>query len=469
VPRISVCIPSYNLAEHVGEAIASVLAQSFADFELLIEDDGSPDGSVAVIQSFADSRIALTVKAVNEGQNRTTNNLVSRAKGEYICLLGADDVWLPGKLAQQVAYMDAHPECGIVFGVPEFIDTRGAALGFPEGYEHPQNQSKEAWQQTLKTGNCLFISTSMYRNNDETFKEPLHLLADLEFYVRVVKNADLHVIQQPLAKIRMRDNKANLSAITTANLERHCDELAQIKAEHYPVDRSRVKLMIATPFYENKGYSPYIYSMFETVASLARHTKIEFCFQQISGGSYVDHTRNLLADAFLESDCSHLFFMDSDQSWDLQGFMNVLNADVEMVGAAYPVKNNWENYGVAIHSDENNVAIVKDGLIKAQKVPTGFMKIARCVFERIKAANPNDWYWDNRRKLQNYFGHITLDHVRYGEDISFNLRWQAVGGEIWVQPKVSMGHYGVQGWYGNYHKFLRSQPGGDLDPARKAA
>src|SRR5689334_18078442 len=108
MPKVSVLIPSYNLAEYIGATIQSVLDQSFTDFELIIEDDGSTDNSLDVIRPFlADERVALIVKAKNEGPNKTTNNLIEAAHGEYVCCLPADDVIAPDKLAKQVAYLDA--------------------------------------------------------------------------------------------------------------------------------------------------------------------------------------------------------------------------------------------------------------------------------------------------------------------------------------------------------------------------
>lgn len=467
MPRVSVCIPSYNLGPFIGKTIESVLAQTFTDFELLIEDDGSTDNSLEIIRaaSHADSRIRYTSRDFNIGANGTTNNLLRLAVGEYVALLAADDMLHPEKLAKQVAYLDANPSCGAVFTHPIFIDEAGAEI---DRSGDAPNKTRKEWLDAFRRGNCLFISSSLIRNQFGEVNEAYPLLADLEYYVRIAKVHDLHVIQEHLTYVRKRDNNANLSAPTLKNVEQHCDELDAMREQHFPVDMKKKKILFMTPFYENKGYSPYIRSMFQTVYMLGRHTTMDFDFQEVSGGSYVHHARNLMADLFLKSDCTHLFFIDSDQSWDIQGLLNVLKSDKEVVGAAYPVKNNWENYGVTIYCDEKtNVAIVdpKDGLIKAEKVPTGFMKISRTVFEKIKKANPTDWYWDNERKLYNYFGHLTVDHVMYGEDISFGIRWRRTGGETWVEPRVEMGHYGVQGWYGNYDRFLRKQPGGDLAPS----
>lgn len=479
MPKISVLIPSYNLAAFISESIGSVLNQTFKDFELIIEDDGSTDASYEMAKAHVDERITVIKKTHNQGQNITTNNLVKMAKGEYICLLPADDVWEPEKLAKQVAYLDNNPECGIVFGLPRFMDARGAPLKYPQdGIEDIGNAPREHWQKRLKGGNCLFIATSMYRTSlhDELghFTEEFSILADLEWYIRVTKTHDLHIVQEPVARIRLRDNMANLSAPTPATLEKSCDEMDIIRAKHWPVDPSKKKYLFATPFYDVKGFSPYILSMFQTVYALARHTKVDFEFNELSGDSYVWRARNLLAERFLHSDATHLIFLDSDQGWSLEAIMRLIKADGDVVGGAYPSKNNWEHYSVCVYTDENGIPETNaEGLIRAQKVPTGFMKIKREVFERLKKAYPENWYWEggdtsSLRKMYDYFGHLTLDHVKLGEDISFCKRFEMIGGELWVEPRCDISHTGSKTWTGNYHKFLLKQEGGSDSAAPKS-
>ena len=478
MPKVSVCIPSYNLGFCIAATIESVRAQTFTDWELLIEDDGSTDDSRDVLaRDAADPRITVVLKTQNEGQNKTTNNLVRRAGGEYICLLPADDVWEPEKLAKQVAHLDANQECGIVFGWPRFMDARGAALKYPQdGIENIGNDTRAHWRARFQGGNCLFIATSMYRRalHDALgyFSEDLAILADLEWYVRVVKDHDLHIVQEPLARIMVRDGLANLSAPKPETMEKSCDELDVIRERHWPVDMEKKKYLFATPFYEVKGYSPYILSMFQTVYALARHTHVEFEFNELSGDSYVWRARNLLAERFLLSDATHLIFIDSDQGWSLESIMRLLKADVDVVGGAYPTKNNWEHYSVVVYTDEKGIPETNsDGLIRAQKVPCGFMKIRRNVFERLKKAYPENWYWEGGnsgqvRKMYNYFGHMAVKNVMLGEDISFCKRWEMLGGELWVEPRCDISHVGTKTWHGNYHKFLTRQPGGSADPKR---
>lgn len=481
MPKVTAYVPSYNLSKFIGPAIESILSQSFTDFELLIEDDGSTDDSLEVIGKYLhDPRVVLLARTENKGANWTTNSIVKRATGEYIAPLCADDVWEPGKLAKQVAYLDEHKECGIVFGWPQFVRDNGALIEIPEEDADSHilkmtNCTKEEWRIKFKAGNFLFISTAMWRNSlHQTvgyFDESYPILCDLEFYIRIVKDHDLHVMQEPLAKITQRDDGSNLSAPTHANLSQNFEDLERIHATHYPVVRDKKKYMIATPFYEVKGYSPYIRSLVQTVHALTKWN-VPFEWIDRSGDSYVWRARNAIIDTFMRSDSTELIFIDSDHSWTLESFFRLLKADVDIVGAAYPVKNNWHQFGVTIHTKgENFVADTnEDGLIRGDKVPTGFMKIKREVFEKMKAASPNNWYWEGKSyKMYNYFGHLTINNVAYGEDISFCKRWQALGGEIWVEPRCTISHYGTKAWTGNYHEYLLKRPGGSNDPERKVA
>lgn len=227
-----------------------------------------------------------------------------------------------------------------------------------------------------------------------------------------------------------------------------------------------MKLLIATPFYEMKGYSPYISSLVKSIC-LLKELNIPFDYWELSGDSYVERARNTIANKFMESDYSHLLFIDSDHAWDLEGFGRLLMADVDLVGAGYPCKNNWDFFSCILNCHEDGRPIVNDkGLISAWGVPTGFMKIKRTVFEQLKEKMPDNFHeamnpeTKEKVKIYNFFGRMPP----LGEDISFCRRWASIGGEIWVEPRVTMSHFGVKGWEGNYHEYLMALPGGSKGP-----
>ncbi len=108
-----------------------------------------------------------------------------------------------------------------------------------------------------------------------------------------------------------------------------------------------MKIILATSFYEIKGYSPYIISILNSVKVL-EELKIKWDYYEVSGDSYVDRAKNSLVHRFLESDATHLFMIDSDLAWNTEGFARIISAGLggaEVVGGVYPNKNNWDTYG----------------------------------------------------------------------------------------------------------------------------
>lgn len=107
---ISVIIPLYNKEAGIATALRSVLAQSFQDFEVVVVDDGSTDGSAAVVKTFNDPRIRL-IQQKNAGVSAARNRGIEEAKGEYVAFLDADDEWTPGFLEEIRTLQEAYPEC----------------------------------------------------------------------------------------------------------------------------------------------------------------------------------------------------------------------------------------------------------------------------------------------------------------------------------------------------------------------
>src|SRR4051812_15533497 len=107
-PKISVLLPVYNAEPYLKEAIDSVLQQTFADFELIIINDGSKDRSADIIKSYTDKRI-LFIDQENIGLSATLNKGIALARGEYIARQDNDDISRPERFRKQVTYLDAHP------------------------------------------------------------------------------------------------------------------------------------------------------------------------------------------------------------------------------------------------------------------------------------------------------------------------------------------------------------------------
>ncbi len=122
--KVSVIIPVYNAEKYVAATIQSVLSQTYQNFEIIIIDDGSPDGSVGVCQLFKDSRIKI-IRQANRGLPGARNTGIRHASGDYLAFLDSDDIWLPEKLEKHIHHLNNSPTVGISFCYSAFINEKG--------------------------------------------------------------------------------------------------------------------------------------------------------------------------------------------------------------------------------------------------------------------------------------------------------------------------------------------------------
>jgi glycosyltransferase involved in cell wall biosynthesis len=136
-PLITVIIGAYNAERYLGEAIESVLAQTYRDFELIVVDDGSTDRTGEIAESYGDR--VRCIRQVNGGMAASRNRAIPEARGDYLAFLDADDRFPPAKLEQQLAAFEADPELDVVYGhVTEFLspDLDEAARALLRAPEH---------------------------------------------------------------------------------------------------------------------------------------------------------------------------------------------------------------------------------------------------------------------------------------------------------------------------------------------
>jgi hypothetical protein len=128
-PRVSVIMAVYNGERWLGISMPSVLEQDFRDFEFIIVDDCSTDATPALIAAYADPRVVYVRNECNLGQTASLNRAIGLARADLIARIDADDLWLPGKLGKQMAFLDAHPEVTVLGTWATRIDLEGRSLG----------------------------------------------------------------------------------------------------------------------------------------------------------------------------------------------------------------------------------------------------------------------------------------------------------------------------------------------------
>jgi len=129
--RVSVIIPVYNCERYIASAIRSVLEQTYTNWELIIVNDGSTDGTLEICQSFLEKDIKI-INQINQGISAARNAGIRNSQGEYIALLDADDIWFPNKLEKQVSFLDSHPLIGLVTCGSWLIDEEGSQFGMKQ-------------------------------------------------------------------------------------------------------------------------------------------------------------------------------------------------------------------------------------------------------------------------------------------------------------------------------------------------
>jgi glycosyltransferase involved in cell wall biosynthesis len=231
-PRVSVVIASYQHERFIKECLESALSQSHTDFEVVLTDDGSKDGTIAELRKFRDPRLSMEFFPENRGACTALNHSIRRARGEYIAVLNSDDAFLPEKLARQVAYLDEHPEIGAVFGHPVMVDEGGREVG-GNYFRGAGNRGRHAWlRRFFEEGNCLCHPTLMIRracyDHVGLYDARMAQLPDLDMWIRLTEHFEIHIMQEPLIRFRVLNGLKNASAARMDTIVRGAFEYRQI-------------------------------------------------------------------------------------------------------------------------------------------------------------------------------------------------------------------------------------------------
>lgn len=207
--KIEIFIPAYNAARFIGQTIESALAQEVADLAIVVLDNASTDDTVAVVTRYADRGVRCVRNEVNIGAIGNHNRALELATAEYVKLLSADDVLLPGTLAKQMAVLDRHPDVGVVscncIVTDNELQPRGETRYLP-GY---QNGTAAIAQCANKIANLLGApSNTLLRRatiQGARFDAKRKWLGDLDFVCQVLLRSDFFNIDEPGFLYRRHD------------------------------------------------------------------------------------------------------------------------------------------------------------------------------------------------------------------------------------------------------------------------
>lgn len=255
MPKVSVIMPVYNVEKFISEAITSVLAQTFNDFELLIIDDVSPDNSVGICKSFNDARIQIIHHAYNRGLAGARNTGIQHASGDYLAFLDSDDCWHNEKLARHVEHLDANQEIGISFSRSAFINEQSIANNC---YQMPRLKDIEhgyyLCRNPIGNGSAPVIRKQVfedigYHDNLHNIEEycyfdpRLRQSEDIECWIRIALTTNWVIEGIPEALTFYRLNAGGLSA----NLQKQLESWEQV------IDKTRGYAPLFIAFWEHKA------------------------------------------------------------------------------------------------------------------------------------------------------------------------------------------------------------------------
>jgi glycosyltransferase involved in cell wall biosynthesis len=207
-PLVSIVTPSYQQARFLEATIQSVLAQDYPRLEYLVVDGGSTDGSREIIQRYADG-IAWWVSEPDQGQTDAINKGFSQANGQIFAWLNSDDSYLPGAVSGAVAFLQDHPQTGLVYGDCNFIDSSGKVIG--------KFNAQQTSLSRLRRGGVYIPQQAAFWRAELWHQvgplDPTTFFAmDYDLWVRLAKVTDIQYNPQLWANFRLHGDAKTISA-----------------------------------------------------------------------------------------------------------------------------------------------------------------------------------------------------------------------------------------------------------------
>lgn len=258
MPKISVILSAYNAEKFIAQSIESVLNQKFKDFEFLIIEDHSTDGTLQIIESYAseDSRINLVKKDKNkgfEGYVENLNLMIDQARGKYIAKFDADDIWSEDKLEKQLMDIESHPDIFLLSANAYRIDENGNRIGevvYPTDWEETQKM-------ILHT-NPFCHPAILFRNEGYKYRQKMYYAEDYDLYLRMFSDgkklmhrSDFLFEYRILENSLSRGNKSLIQALFKQKTIDFYHQRIEFGEDEYAKFQTLDYLEILNPDYKN--------------------------------------------------------------------------------------------------------------------------------------------------------------------------------------------------------------------------
>lgn len=225
-------------------------------------------------------------------------------------------------------------------------------------------------------------------------------------------------------------------------------------------ERQQRHVWLAIPAYTGTIHMGTMRAVLNDLLALADRGDRVTLFDE-SGNAMIGDCRGLICAKFLESDATDLVFIDSDVSWEAGAVLKLVDAPVDFVAGIYPQRKDPIAFTVQYLTDRSELwADPETGLLEVMGVPAGFMRLSRAMLEKMTAAYPDTQFYCSEgpnETVHDLFGPWRIGKIKYGEDFSFCARWRAIGGKVWVNPEIRLGHCGYKTFMGSLGEWLRGR------------
>ena len=226
MPRVSIILNIRNGAAFLREALDSVLAQSFADWELIAWDDRSTDDSARIVADYHDERIRYLLSPVETPLGKARDLAIRQARGEWLAFLDQDDVWLPRKLERQIALSAA--DVGLIYGRTVLFDSRrGDLRDYDYAHEFSPLPEGDIFEQLFRDACFIAMSSAMLRRSpvEEVggIPESIQVVPDYYLYVAVARRWQARAVQEVVCRYRI--HPGSMSASRKHRLRLHSEPL----------------------------------------------------------------------------------------------------------------------------------------------------------------------------------------------------------------------------------------------------
>ena len=221
---VSVIVTAYNAEKYLGEAIESILNQTYSNFELILVNDGSKDNTLSIMQEYKeeDSRIVIDDHE-NMGISKSANRALKLAKGEIVVRMDADDIMVSNRIEVQVNYLKSHPEVTMVSCDAEFVNDDGETIGrqVMPGYDTPEFSKNILKKPVLvAAAHTGFASYRQAILDAGGYNENISCVVDLEMFTRMVENGNILIIlRQVLMRYRVHNTSVMASGMKNKKLQ----------------------------------------------------------------------------------------------------------------------------------------------------------------------------------------------------------------------------------------------------------